>query len=109
MASSSSCKSSNTILLALIVFLSISLSSADAQFVDYCIADEQAAEDWACNNGADCTPIQPHGRCFFPNTTIDHTSYAFNSYYQNMKHNGGSCYFTAAAVLTCLDPSKQTP
>ncbi|KAL8470107.1 hypothetical protein ACS0TY_032829 [Phlomoides rotata] len=78
MASSSSCKSSNTILLALIVFLSISLSSADAQFVDYCIADEQAAEDVL-------------------------------GYYQNMKHNGGSCYFTAAAVLTCLDPSKQTP
>lgn len=86
----------------------------DAQFEDYCVADEQATEvvlgyamKWACSNGADCTAIQPDGTCFFPNTTKDHASYAFNSYFQNMKHNGGSCYFTANAVLTGVNPSKK--
>ncbi|KAL8046042.1 hypothetical protein ABFS82_08G155800 [Erythranthe guttata] len=99
------------ILLVSILLLSIP-HDTDAQFEDYCIADEQATEDsligtinWACGNGANCTAIQENQMCFFPNTTLDHASYAFNSYYQNMKHNGASCYFTAAAVLTALDPS----
>lgn len=86
----------------------------DAQFEDYCVADEQATEDellnamkWACSNGANCSAIQANQTCYFPNTTKDHAFYAFNSYYQNMKHEGASCYFTAAAVLTGLDPSKE--
>lgn len=86
----------------------------DAQFEDYCIADEQYTDDelkgamkWACDNGADCRAIEAYQPCFFPNTTKDHASYAFNSYYQNMKHNGGSCYFIAASVLTALNPSKK--
>lgn len=85
----------------------------DAQYEDYCIADEQIPEaelveamKWACGNGADCTKIQESGACYLPNTIKDHASYAFNSYYQNMKHNGGSCYFIAAALLTALNPSK---
>lgn len=87
---------------------------ADAQFEDYCIADEQYMEDelkgamkWACSHGADCSAIEAYKPCFFPNTTLDHASYAFNSYYQNMKHNGGTCYFIAASVLTALNPSKK--
>ncbi|KAK6133202.1 hypothetical protein DH2020_033038 [Rehmannia glutinosa] len=102
------------ILLAFIFILSISWNS-DAQFEDYCIADEQATEDvlqnamnWACKNGADCSAIQDYQSCFFPNTTKDHASFAFNSYYQNMKHNGASCYFTAAAILTGLNPSHDS-
>ncbi|KAL2253342.1 UNVERIFIED_CONTAM: CASP-like protein 2B1 [Sesamum indicum] len=98
------------ILLALIFLLSISKGS-DGQFEDYCIADEQASEydllgamNWACSNGANCTAIQESQPCYLPNTPKDHASYAFNSYYQNMKHQGGGCYFTATAVLTGADP-----
>ncbi|KAH6795874.1 hypothetical protein C2S51_036860 [Perilla frutescens var. frutescens] len=97
--------------LLVFIFLSISTSS-EAQFEDYCIADEQCTEDvlinamsWACSNGADCSAIQADQTCFLPNTTKDHASYAFNSYYQHTKHNGGTCYFSAAAVLTAANPS----
>ncbi|KAL0328725.1 UNVERIFIED_CONTAM: Glucan endo-1,3-beta-glucosidase 13 [Sesamum calycinum] len=86
----------------------------DGQFEDYCVADEQASEydllgamNWACSNGANCTAIQENQPCYLPNTPKDHASYAFNSYYQNMKHQGGGCYFTATAVLTGADPSKK--
>ncbi|XP_011086254.1 glucan endo-1,3-beta-glucosidase 4 [Sesamum indicum] len=102
------------ILLALIFLLSISKGS-DGQFEDYCIADEQASEydllgamNWACSNGANCTAIQESQPCYLPNTPKDHASYAFNSYYQNMKHQGGGCYFTATAVLTGADPSHDS-
>lgn len=86
----------------------------DAQFEDYCIADEQYRDDelmyamkWACSNGAECSALEENKPCFFPNTTKDHASYAFNSYYQNTKHIGGSCYFIAAALLTALNPSNR--
>lgn len=67
----------------------------------------QGAMDWACKNGADCSNIQLNQPCFFPNTTVDHASFAYNSYYQNMKTKGGDCYFNAAAIITSLNPSKQ--
>lgn len=91
------------------------LLDADAQFEDYCVADEQCTENellyamnWACSNGADCGAIQEKEPCFYPNTTKDHASYAFNSYYQNTKRIGGSCYFIAAAILTALNPSNKS-
>ncbi|XP_057765057.1 glucan endo-1,3-beta-glucosidase 4-like isoform X2 [Salvia miltiorrhiza] len=101
-------------LVALFFLLSL-LHNSDGQFADYCIADEQTPEDevvqamkWACGNGADCSAIGENGVCYLPNTVKDHASYAFNSYYQNMKHKGGSCYFNAAAILSDLDPSHNS-
>lgn len=86
----------------------------DAQFEDYCIADEQTPDEelqnainWACGNGADCSKIRLNQPCYLPNTVKDHASFAFNSYYQKFKHKGGSCYFNAAAIITALDPSKK--
>ncbi|KAL6542947.1 hypothetical protein OROHE_010467 [Orobanche hederae] len=101
------------ILLAFIFIILSIAQNSDAQFKDYCVADVQAtnetlrnATDWACGHGADCTAInQTGGTCFFPNTILDHASYAFNSYYQKMKNQNGSCYFNAAALLTAKDPS----
>ncbi|CAA6657293.1 unnamed protein product [Spirodela intermedia] len=79
----------------------------------WCVADEQTADevlqaalDWACGKGgANCTMIQNRRPCFLPNTVRDHASYAFNSYWQNFKNKGGSCYFNAAAMVTESDPS----
>ncbi|GLT27428.1 hypothetical protein SLA2020_024250 [Shorea laevis] len=99
------------VILALLVMSAISLKS-DREMEQWCIADEQTpdeelqvAMDWACGNGADCSKIQENQPCYYPNTVRDHASYAFNSYFQKLKHNGGSCYFKGAAFVSDLDPS----
>ncbi|KAF7150506.1 hypothetical protein RHSIM_Rhsim02G0091300 [Rhododendron simsii] len=99
------------ILLALLLLSSIAPKS-DGQFEDWCVADEQTpaeelqrALDWACGNGADCSKLQVNQPCYLPNTVKDHASFAFNSYYQKLKHKGATCYFNAAALITALDPS----
>ncbi|KAI5670841.1 hypothetical protein M9H77_11205 [Catharanthus roseus] len=98
--------------LLLVALLSSFPQKSDAQFEDWCIADEQTPDgelqnalNWACGNGADCSKIQPNQPCYLPNTIKDHASYAFNSYYQKLKHNGATCYFNSAALLTALNPS----
>jgi hypothetical protein len=64
----------------------------------------QVALDYACGQGADCSPIQPGGSCADPDTVRDHASYAFNSYYQRNPVQT-SCDFAGAAILTSTDPS----
>ncbi|KAL8228247.1 hypothetical protein R6Q57_015831 [Mikania cordata] len=98
------------ILLLITIF---STHKSDAQFEDWCIADEQTPEDelqramvWACENGADCSKIETNQPCFEPNTIKDHASFAFNSYFQRMKAKGATCYFNSAALVTDLDPSN---
>jgi hypothetical protein len=79
----------------------------------WCIADEQTPDDilhialsWACGlGGADCTMIEPNKSCYIPNRVRDHASYVFNSYWQNYKKHGGSCYFNTAAMFIDLNPS----
>ncbi|KAM3300490.1 hypothetical protein ACQJBY_041484 [Aegilops geniculata] len=67
----------------------------------------QVALDYACGQGADCSPIQPGGSCADPDTVRDHASYAFNSYYQKNPVQT-SCDFAGAAILTSTDPSTTT-
>ncbi|KAF2284816.1 hypothetical protein GH714_030806 [Hevea brasiliensis] len=96
--------------------MSITPPRSDGQLEQWCIADEQtpdgelqAALDWACGKGgADCRMIQVNQPCYLPNTVRDHASYAFNNYFQKFKHNGGSCYFRGAAIITELDPSHNS-
>ncbi|GKV18776.1 hypothetical protein SLEP1_g29114 [Rubroshorea leprosula] len=106
---------SSTLLSTLLTLVIVTLifKKTDAQFKEWCIADEQTPDDelqkaldWACGKGgADCSKIQAHQPCFLPNTVRDHASYAFNSYYQKYKKQGATCYFNAAAMITDLDPS----
>ncbi|WCJ31389.1 O-Glycosyl hydrolases family 17 protein [Euphorbia peplus] len=67
----------------------------------------QEALDYACGNGgADCDEIRnPNGKCFYPDSVVAHSSYAFNSYYQKFKRSGGSCSFGGTAMLITSDPS----
>lgn len=66
----------------------------------------QAAIDYACGvGGADCEAIAPSGSCYFPDSIVSHASYAFNSYWQKNKENGGTCGFAGTAMLIASDPS----
>ncbi|XP_044469423.1 glucan endo-1,3-beta-glucosidase 13 [Mangifera indica] len=66
----------------------------------------QEAMDYACGDGgADCAEIVPNGRCFYPDTVVAHASYAFNSYWQKNKRNGGTCSFGGTAMVINADPS----
>ncbi|KAJ9562503.1 hypothetical protein OSB04_007663 [Centaurea solstitialis] len=67
----------------------------------------QEAMDYACGaGGADCGPIKPTGSCYSPDSVVAHASYAFNSYWQKNKKNGGVCGFEGTAMLISSDPSK---
>ncbi|KAK4776003.1 hypothetical protein SAY87_023964 [Trapa incisa] len=66
----------------------------------------QEAMDYACGEGGgSCGEIMPSGSCYYPNTVIAHASYAFNSYWQKNKRNGGTCSFGGTAMLINADPS----
>lgn len=66
----------------------------------------QEAMGYACGEGgADCQEIMPNGSCFNPDTAVAHASYAFNSYWQKTKRNGGTCSFGGTAMIINADPS----
>ncbi|KAL4343805.1 hypothetical protein AHAS_Ahas11G0115100 [Arachis hypogaea] len=65
----------------------------------------QQALEYACGEGGgDCEEILPTGKCYNPDSVVAHASYAFNSYWQKNKRNGGTCYFGGTAMLVNSDP-----
>ncbi|KAI8003098.1 Glucan endo-1,3-beta-D-glucosidase [Camellia lanceoleosa] len=66
----------------------------------------QANLDYACAQGIDCSPIQPGGACFEPNTLASHASYAMNLLYQNSGRNPWNCDFSQTATLSSNNPSS---
>lgn len=99
--------------LLLLVFMSIELASGATMTGSWCVARSDASDDalqmaldYACASGADCTPIQPSGLCFLPNTIQAHASYAYNSFFQRKSMAPGSCDFAATATVARTDPSN---
>ncbi|XP_057965729.1 glucan endo-1,3-beta-D-glucosidase isoform X2 [Malania oleifera] len=68
-------------------------------------AQLQANLDYACGQGINCSPIQPGGACFEPNTVASHAAYAMNLFYQTSGKNSWNCDFSQSAALTSTNPS----
>ncbi|XP_050233279.1 glucan endo-1,3-beta-glucosidase 7 [Mercurialis annua] len=68
-------------------------------------AQLQANLDYACGHGIDCSPIQPGGACFEPNTVASHAAYAMNLLYQNSERIADNCDFSQTATLSSKNPS----
>ncbi|XP_076881521.1 PLASMODESMATA CALLOSE-BINDING PROTEIN 1-like [Bidens hawaiensis] len=97
-----------TLLLSLLIFSMATHTSAT-----WCVCKKggddkvlQQAIDYACGNGADCTQTHQGGKCFNPDTIMDHCNYAVNSYFQNKAQAPGSCDFKGAATVVTSDPSS---
>ncbi|KAK6941445.1 X8 domain [Dillenia turbinata] len=79
----------------------------------WCIASPSATEmdlqnalDWACGPGnVDCSAIQPSQPCYQPDNLVSHSSYAFNSYYQQNGATDIACSFGGTGVKVNKDPS----
>ncbi|GLJ48783.1 hypothetical protein SUGI_1028770 [Cryptomeria japonica] len=79
----------------------------------WCVVDLKAnmsalpdAITYACSQGNNtCIDIQPGKPCYQPSSVVRHASYAFNSYWQQFKNSGASCYFNGAATMVTKNPS----
>ncbi|XP_010484049.1 PREDICTED: major pollen allergen Ole e 10-like [Camelina sativa] len=66
----------------------------------------QANIDFVCGGqNVDCSPIQPGGSCYEPNTLLNHASYAMNAYYQSHGRVDSSCKFNRSGCFVFVDPS----
>ncbi|XP_061360357.1 PLASMODESMATA CALLOSE-BINDING PROTEIN 4-like [Gastrolobium bilobum] len=99
------------VLVYFVLFLALTAHSSAL----YCICKDgvgdqvlQKAIDYACGNGADCSPIIQNGACYQPNTVKDHCNYAVNSYYQKKGNVQGSCDFSGAATTSPTPPSTSS-
>jgi len=71
----------------------------------------QGALGWACSDGKiDCTPINPGGSNFYPDTLNDHCNWAFTAYYLQHRYNQGidACSFGGLANIAPPSPPPAT-
>ncbi|XP_021610495.1 major pollen allergen Ole e 10 isoform X1 [Manihot esculenta] len=63
--------------------------------------------DFSCGqSGVDCTPIQPGGSCFNPDTPVSHASYAMNLFYKFAGKHPWDCNFNGTGVTVPQNPCK---
>jgi len=70
-----------------------------------------AAIGWVCDpTHLDCTPINPGGQFFYPNTLLDHCNWAFNAYYRRYRVSQGTaaCDFGGNGQVVPPPPSTTT-
>ncbi|XP_010444207.1 PREDICTED: major pollen allergen Ole e 10-like [Camelina sativa] len=66
----------------------------------------QANIDYVCGGqNVDCTPIQPGGSCYEPNTVRGHASYVMNAYYHSHGRIESACNFAKTGCFEFVDPS----
>ncbi|KAL4556883.1 hypothetical protein LXL04_035049 [Taraxacum kok-saghyz] len=66
----------------------------------------QSNIDYICSNGIDCSPTQPGGTCFEPNTIRAHASFLMNFYYQVHGRHNFDCDFAHTGIIASTDPSN---
>ncbi|CAL5332273.1 unnamed protein product [Camellia sinensis] len=71
-------------------------------------AQLQTNLDYSCGQGIDCSPIQPGGACFDPNTVASHATFAMNLLYQTAGRNPWNCDFSQTATLSSNNPNVIT-
>jgi len=62
----------------------------------------QSAIQWVCDpTHLDCSPINPGGAHYLPNTLLDHCNWAFNAYYVKYRSTQGvgACDFGGIAQI----------
>jgi len=66
-----------------------------------------AALGWVCNpDHLDCTPIQPGGEFYIPNTPRDHSNWAFNAYYRLNRPNQGIAACSFGGIGNVIPPTS---
>ncbi|CAL9778259.1 unnamed protein product [Musa acuminata subsp. burmannicoides] len=96
-----------------VVVVVVGMIRGSEKEVTWCVARSEAgamaleaAMDQVCGSGVvDCSPVQPNGLCYLPNTLPSHASYIFNSYYQRSNANPAVCDFHGTATVTISNPS----
>lgn len=67
----------------------------------------ESALTYACGQGnGTCDPIQPGRKCYKPDSLVRHASFAFSSYWAQLRSSGATCFFNGLAVQTTKNPSK---
>ncbi|KAK9141015.1 hypothetical protein Scep_010696 [Stephania cephalantha] len=62
---------------------------------------------YACGQGnGTCDALRPGGQCYEPVSLERHASYAFNSYWVQLRGSGATCFFNGLAEQTTEDPSE---
>ncbi|CAN0901209.1 Glucan endo-1,3-beta-D-glucosidase [Linum grandiflorum] len=98
-------------LLSLVFFESFNFANAQGNLF-WCVprpgvsdAQLQANLDYVCGQpDIDCSPIQPGGPCYVPNTVASHAAFAMNLFFQT-RGIKQECNFSDTAILTNINPS----
>ncbi|KAM7264459.1 hypothetical protein ACFE04_002142 [Oxalis oulophora] len=61
---------------------------------------------YSCSQGnKTCDPIQPGKKCYKQDFIVWQASYAFSSYWAQLRSSGATCFFNGLATQTTKDPS----
>jgi len=69
----------------------------------------QSAIAWVCDpTHLDCSPINPGGPHYIPNTLVDHCNWAFNAYYRLHRTSQGVAACDFGGIAAVIPPANST-